>query len=274
MWNVIVPLKCRRITNSAISVTLKDIILGGTVTLKEFFWAGSLRRRRMWVLVPLRSFCVVFTCFPCPCVGFLQILRFHLTVQKHTRLLDLELLNAPGCESIFVSWYIELRGNLIRPYKRTVPPPQWKVRVWPQTGTNADCWCSKHQHRQNIWIHELFSFSFVSLWKDPPPVDFSSYCRSTLSAEIKARQHLQSAALALSLSKAKINQSMLRLQAVRSLKSSDWSGGGAHKQWSDMELFVHESAQVVMQISSRDIKIEWMLINGRSKRTTWWTTLN
>lgn len=159
MWNVIVPLKCRRITNLGISVTLKDVILGSTVTLKEFFWAGWLRRRRMWVWVPMRIFlCGVYMFSLCLC-GFSPStpVSSHCT-KTHTFAWFGASKCSSGCESIFVSWYIELRSNLKRPYIQTVPPPQWKVRVWPQTGTNVDCWCSKHQHRQNTWIPEVFFF--------------------------------------------------------------------------------------------------------------------
>lgn len=201
-------------------------------------------------------------------MGFLQVLRFHLTVQKHTHLLDLELLNAPGCESIFVSWYIELRstGNFKRPYIQTVCPPPL-----PYSGKSESDPRQEPLHIADVpnnytdKTHEsimCFSFSFVSLWKDttPPPLLILAL---TVGAHCQLRlKHFSTfnllLSLCLSLSKTKINQSMLRLQAasVCSLKSSDWSGGGAYKQWSDMELLVHESVQVVMQISSRDIKIE------------------
>lgn len=123
MWNVIVPLKCRRITNLGISVTLKDVILGSTVTLKEFFWAGWLRRRRMWVWVPMRIFlCGVYMFSLCLC-GFSPStpVSSHCT-KTHTFAWFGASKCSSGCESIFVSWYIELRSNLKRPYIQTVPP--------------------------------------------------------------------------------------------------------------------------------------------------------
>lgn len=111
-------------------------------------------------------------------------------------------------------------------------PPQWNVRVWPQTGTTECCWSSKHQRRQNIiWIHEVFFFSFcVSLERHVKPLLILAL---TVRAHCQLRlKHVNALNLLLSHSKTKINQRMLRLQAVSawSLKVKDWRV----KNWSLM----------------------------------------
>lgn len=97
-----------------------------------------------------------------------------------------------------VSWCIELRSNLKRPYIQPVcPPPPVECqsltpdrnhRTWLMFQTAIQ---TKHMNPWGVFL--FFLCLFGKTHKPPTPVDFSSYCRSTLSAEIKACQRLQSA---------------------------------------------------------------------------------